>query len=105
MLKQKKRRTPWRKFYDRFDQHVGALMLPHHGSIHNYHDEILISGASHLALATTVVDRKRVADVDETLRSVRDAGKIGIVVDDRPTTSVACNSRRLLAPMKIKDGC
>ncbi len=54
MLKQQKRRIPWRQFYSRFQASIGTLTLPHHGSIHNFDDEILAWDELYLALATTV---------------------------------------------------
>jgi hypothetical protein len=95
MLKQQKRRIPWRQFYSRFQASIGTLTLPHHGSIHNFDDEILAWDELHLALATTVKREARVAEIDKTLQSVKAKGKLGIVVDDQPTTSVACVSERL----------
>lgn len=40
-LAQPKRRAQWKRFYSAVRQHVGALMLPHHGSHLNFHEDIL----------------------------------------------------------------
>jgi hypothetical protein len=95
MLKQQKRRAPWRQFYSRFRASIGTLTLPHHGSIHNFDDEILAWDELYLALATTVEREARVAKIKKTLQSIEEQGKLGIVVDDQPANSVACTSVRL----------
>jgi hypothetical protein len=41
MLREEKRRKPWLKFYAKLNKEVGMLTLPHHGSIHNFHEELL----------------------------------------------------------------
>jgi hypothetical protein len=41
MLREEKRRKPWLKFYAKLNKEAGILTLPHHGSIHNFHEELL----------------------------------------------------------------
>jgi hypothetical protein len=96
MLKQNKRRFPWRQFYSRYNANIGALTLPHHGSIHNFHDEVLAWDQLHLALATTEKRKSRIADIETTLKSIELARKLDIIVDERPTNSVTSQSEREL---------
>jgi hypothetical protein len=96
MLKQNKRRSPWRKFYSRYNANIGALNLPHHGSIHNFHDEILAWDQLKLALATTEKRKARIADIEETLKSVVLAKQLGLLVDEQPTSAVTSKSEREL---------
>jgi hypothetical protein len=49
-LDQRERRRALFDHYRHFVDHVGALMLPHHGSIHNFHEELL-EGFPNLELA------------------------------------------------------
>jgi hypothetical protein len=96
MLKQKKRRSPWRKFYSRYDASIGALNLPHHGSILNFDDEVLAWKQLKFALATTEQPKSRIAGIATTLKSVELAHKLGVVVDDKPTNTVTSQSEREL---------
>lgn len=86
-LKQKLRRDPWLNFYRPYSSNVGVLTLPHHGSAHNFHDEILAFDGLKMALATTVERRERVAGMRDTLAAVEARGIRGHVVDDRRTSS------------------
>jgi hypothetical protein len=99
MLKQRKRRGPWKEFYSRFQQSIRTLTLPHHGSNHNFDDEILAWDKLHFALVTTVPSEVRVAGIEKTLQSVAAQGKIGLVVDDQPGSSVFSISRRLFSAL------
>ena len=101
MLKQRKRRLPWRHFYSKFDSNIGALTLPHHGSIHNFDEEILAWAELQYAIATTVEAEARIADLEKTLEIVEEAGKSGIIVDDEPITSVSSRSERLFSVSEI----
>jgi hypothetical protein len=40
-LQQDDRRSKWLDFFRPFNDGIGTLMLPHHGSIHNFHPEVL----------------------------------------------------------------
>jgi hypothetical protein len=40
-LEQYDRRSKWLEFFQPFRNGIGKLMLPHHGSIHNFHPEVL----------------------------------------------------------------
>jgi hypothetical protein len=40
-LQQDDRRSKWLDFFRPFRDGIGTLMLPHHGSIHNFHPEVL----------------------------------------------------------------
>ncbi|WP_157949079.1 hypothetical protein [Neorhizobium huautlense] len=81
-LLQDKWRKPWREFYEPFGDCVGIMTLPHHGSAHNFHPDILEFGDIRYALATTVEARNRVARLRETLSSVDAKGIRTHVVDD-----------------------
>ncbi|MES0038622.1 hypothetical protein NKJ74_25725 [Mesorhizobium sp. M0046] len=82
-LKQKLRRDPWMNFYQPYASNVGILTLPHHGSAHNFHEEILAFDGLQMALATTVDRQNRVARMRDTLAVVQARGIHGHVVDDR----------------------
>jgi len=94
MLKQKKRRSPWKTFYSRYNPNIGSLTLPHHGSILNFDDEVLAWDQLKLALATTEKRKSRIAEIETTLRSVEVAKKLGILVDEKPSNSVTSKSER-----------
>jgi len=98
MLKQPKRRNPWRRFYSQIEEPIAALTLPHHGSNHNFHDEILAWENLRLALVTTVPEDERVAQIGKTLKSVVAKDKLGLVIDDRSKSEVSCTSSRLFTP-------
>ena len=97
MLKQQKRRSPWRQFYSRFGSNIGALTLPHHGSIHNFDEEILAWDDLRFAIATTVKREARIADLEKTLENVKEADKLGLIVDDEPANSISSRSERLFS--------
>lgn len=82
-LLQDKWRKPWRQFYEPFGDCVGIMTLPHHGSAHNFHPDILSFAAIRYALATTVEARNRVARMRETLGMVETKGIRTQVVDDQ----------------------
>ncbi|MER8417911.1 hypothetical protein NKH21_10690 [Mesorhizobium sp. M1329] len=86
-LKQKLRRDPWLNFYQPYSPNLGVLTLPHHGSAHNFHDEILAFEGLRIALATTIERRERVAGMRDTLAAVEARGIHGHVVDDRRTST------------------
>ncbi|MGQ2186078.1 hypothetical protein ACT4MK_22375 [Bradyrhizobium barranii] len=94
MLRQPKRRKPWHQFYSEIGKPIAALTLPHHGSNHNFHDEILAWENLRLALVTTVPDDERVAQIGKTLESVVAQEKLGLVIDDRSNSEVSCLSSR-----------
>jgi hypothetical protein len=94
MLKQNKRRSPWHRFYSRYNAHIGAMTLPHHGSIHNFHEKVLAWSRLRLALATTEKKKSRIADIETTLKSVKLAHMQSILVDEKPENSVASQSER-----------
>jgi hypothetical protein len=73
------------------------LNRPHHGSIHNFHEEVISGDRLRLALATTETRRVRIADVELTLSGVETCGKVGVVVDEKPRSSVTCRSERVLS--------
>lgn len=94
MLRQPKRRKPWHQFYSGIGKPIAALTLPHHGSNHNFHDEILAWENLRLALVTTVPGDERVAQIGKTLESVVAQEKLGLVIDDRSNSEVSCISSR-----------
>ena len=96
MLREEKRRKPWRKFYSRYEARVGLLTLPHHGSIHNFHAEILEGKGLLLDIVTTVQKEARVAGIRETLEAIARKGQIGTIVDDQFESAVTADARRLL---------
>jgi hypothetical protein len=98
MLRQPKRRNPWQGFYSPIGKPIAALTLPHHGSNHNFHDEILAWENLRLALVTTVPDEERVAQIGKTLESVDAQKKLGLVIDDQSSNEVSCTSSRLFTP-------
>jgi hypothetical protein len=74
------------------------LSLPHHGSSNDFHEEILDFGGLALAVATTVRDRHRVADLEGTLGRVKAAGKDHKVVDDQPENEFEFTCARSMKP-------
>jgi hypothetical protein len=95
-LREEKRRKPWLKFYAKLNKDVGILTLPHHGSIHNFHEDLLNEHRLRLDIVTTVESESRVAGIPETLRAVKKRGQIGVAVDDRYDAFVAADATRLL---------
>ncbi|MBX4899261.1 MULTISPECIES: hypothetical protein [Rhizobium] len=81
-LLQEKWRKPWREFYESFGDCVTIMMLPHHGSAHNFHPEILEFAEVEYAFARTVEARNRVARMRETLGMVEGLGIRPQLVDD-----------------------
>lgn len=63
------------------------MTLPHHGSAHNFHDEILAFDSLKMALATTIEHRERVAGMRGTLAAVEARGIRSHVVDDQRTNT------------------
>jgi Metallo-beta-lactamase superfamily len=61
MLKEEKRRRPWGSFYSQYNGNIGILTLPHHGSVHNFHEDILNWNGLRVAVATTVKGERRIA--------------------------------------------
>jgi hypothetical protein len=98
MLKEPIRRRPWRKFYSTYDSNLGIMTLPHHGSVHNFHEDILDWRGLRLAVATTIKRERRIAGLDETLASVVKSRKHAYIVDDRASQTLDTEARRLLAP-------
>ncbi|HWK64287.1 MAG TPA: MBL fold metallo-hydrolase [Rhizobiaceae bacterium] len=97
-LRQTIRRGPWLNFFKPYARKIGVLTLPHHGSAHNFHEELLSFGALKVALATTVGSRNKVARLRETL-AVVDAHRISSqVVDDDDDYSFELCCRRNLCP-------
>jgi hypothetical protein len=94
MLKEKKRRLPWHQFFSRYEQTIGILTLPHHGSIHNFHEDVINWSRLHLVLATTVEAKGRVARIRETLDYAAAKGQIALVVDDQPASILTSESSR-----------
>ncbi len=88
MLKQQHRRKAWLKFFDHVKQMVACITLPHHGSIHNFHREILDFPNLEFAIATTIEANERVARMRQTLDIVESQGKISFVIDDRRSSAV-----------------
>jgi hypothetical protein len=91
-LKQSTRREPWLKFFRPFASDVLVMTLPHHGSAHNFHEDILAFDGMRVALATTVERRQRVSRVRETLDFVEAREIAAWIVDDnqRSGFSVCC---------------
>jgi hypothetical protein len=82
-LKQSVRREPWLRFFRPFASDVLIMTLPHHGSAHNFHADILAYDGMKVALATTVERRQRVSHMRKTLDLV-EAHKISTwIVDDK----------------------
>jgi hypothetical protein len=96
MLREQKRRKPWLNFYSKLRKQAGILALPHHGSIHNFHEELLNEGGLHFDIVTTVERESRVAGISETLRAVTKNGQAGVIVDDRIESVVSADAKRLL---------
>lgn len=95
-LKQKLRRDSWLNFYQPYSSNVGVLTLPHHGSAHNFHDEILAFDGLKMALATTVERQERVAGMRDTLAAVEARGLRGHVVDDQRASSYRFSCGRVI---------
>jgi hypothetical protein len=97
MLKEKKRRVPWRRFFERYGDNIGILTLPHHGSIHNFHEDVAAWNNLTLALTTTVEAEARVAGIRETLDLVANRSRTA-VVDDKAANTVTYHSGRTFRP-------
>lgn len=81
MLSRDSIRRPWRAAYNAFESQIGTLLLPHHGSRHNFHEEILDFPGLNLCVASAgnpspyghpnraVVDQIRARGKDFTLVS------------------------------------
>lgn len=95
-LGQSKWREPWLNFFRHFASEVGVMTLPHHGSAHNFHQDILIFDRLKLALATTVERRNRVARMRETLGVVEARGIATRVVDDEYRNAYSLFCRRIM---------
>jgi hypothetical protein len=93
MLKEKKRRVPWREYFKKFDSNISILTLPHHGSIHNFHGDV-VSGRHCFAIATTVEAEARIAGIRETIDLAERAGCTGVIVDDKPKNTFSCLTSR-----------
>ncbi len=91
-LLQDKWRKHWREFYEPFGDSVAIMTLPHHGSAHNIHLDILAFSEVHYALAPTVEARNRVARMRETLGLVASLGIRTQAIDDlrRSRFQVTC---------------
>jgi len=85
-LKSEFRRIPWLDFYRPFFDDVLVMTLPHHGSFHNFHSDILAFANMKFALATTVERLNRVAQVRRTLESINTDDLSAMYVDDRYET-------------------
>lgn len=81
-LKKTERRRAWLQFFGPLSDVIGILALPHHGSFHDFHDEILDFERLSIALATTEPDRHRIFGLDQTLERVEDAGIEHRTIDD-----------------------
>jgi hypothetical protein len=95
-LKEPIRRDPWLRFFEPYAGEVGVMTLPHHGSAHNFHEEILAFDGLKTALATTVERRKRVARMRETLDLVEARGISTRVVDDEYRNGFSVRYTRLI---------
>ncbi|MDE3799574.1 MBL fold metallo-hydrolase [Sinorhizobium meliloti] len=95
-LAQSKWREPWLNFFAPFATEIGVMTLPHHGSAHNFHEDILIFDRLKLALAPTVERRNRVARMRETLGVVEARGITTRVVDDEHRNAYSLFCRRIM---------
>jgi hypothetical protein len=81
-LKKEERRRAWLQFFSGLSDHISILALPHHGSFHDFHDEILGFNGLLIALATTESNRHRIYGLDQTLERVEDAKVDHQTIDD-----------------------
>lgn len=95
-LGQSKWRDPWMSFFGPFASDVRVLTLPHHGSAHNFHEDILF-GRLRIVLATTVERRNRVARMRETLGLVEARSIATRVVDDQHGNAYTLVCRRTVS--------
>jgi hypothetical protein len=98
LLMYNKRRLPWRQFFSRYQENIGVLTLPHHGSINNFHEDVIEWNGLRLVLATTVEAEARVARIRETLQFVAAKRQTGHVVDDQLSSTVVTESQRIFGP-------
>jgi hypothetical protein len=98
MQKQNTRRVPWQQFFSRYEQTIGILSLPHHGSIHNFHEDVIKWSGLRLVLATTVEAEARVARIRETLGYAAARDQIALVVDNQPASILMSESERWFGP-------
>lgn len=96
-LRHDKWRQPWRTFFERFDDRIAVMTLPHHGSANNFHPEILGFQALRFALATTVEARNRVSRLRETLGAIEQAGIHTRVIDDGRLSRFTVTCERSMA--------
>jgi hypothetical protein len=84
-LAQVSRRNDWRTFYEPLKSRIGALMLPHHGSHLNFHEDILdIVEEDCLLFACR---RAKLGDpLHEDVWTVVERRPVAIVSDDRKTS-------------------
>lgn len=95
-LKQERRRDPWINFYEPYSSNIRVLTLPHHGSKHNFHSDILAFDGLTMVLATTVEHRERVAGMRNTLDFVEAQGIHAHVVDDQRTNCFRFYCKRIM---------
>ncbi|MFA1625884.1 MBL fold metallo-hydrolase [Rhizobium mongolense] len=95
-LRQLKWRDPLMTFFAPFADEIGIMTLPHHGSAHNFHPDILDYARLATALATTVEKRNRVAGIRETLGEAELRGIDAQVVDDARDNRFKIHCERMM---------
>lgn len=105
-LRNNERRTEWLKFYSkRAPGSVGTMMLPHHGSPHNFDREILsIAPNARLFVTANYGDRSRPhEDVKADVEELRDgAAKIQIVSEHQSKGLIEISSGQELGDHLIR---
>ena len=91
------RRRAWLEFFRPLSGDIGILSLPHHGSFHDFHEDILRFDALSLAIATTIPSRNRIFGLEQTLDRVEEAGKRHETVNDNPRSEYAISCVWVLA--------
>lgn len=97
-LKAKSRRLPWREFFGPYDENIRILTLPHHGSIRNFHEDVVRWRGLGYVIATTVPAQATIAGLSETLQLATREGQTNYIVDDKPAHVVTSESVRMFAP-------
>ena len=81
-------RNAWQRTYQPFSQHLSTLLLPHHGSRHNFHTELLDFPNLHTYVASAGA-RSRYRHPDRSvIDEVLNRGKVFIHVSERIHTGI-----------------
>ena len=99
-LKEGIRRKPFRAYFAPYAGNIGILNLPHHGSIHNFHEEFIDLAHLKVAVVTTVPSEERVARVSETIELATRALLTAHVADSQRSSTLKTIVGRNLAKQR-----